>query len=85
MIVTSLSALADSVRSTLARDPSSPARHARVEHRDHRQTNRIEDVFAPVDRNHDGAIQPNELTSALPRPAPQTEQRQSIAIRRYTA
>ena len=78
MIVTSLSALADSIRSTLAHDASRSARPARVEPRNHSPTNRLEDVFAPFDRNHDGAIQANERTSALPKPAQR-------AVRAYTA
>ena len=78
MIVTSLSALADSIRSTLGVDASSSTRHARIDTRDHRPTNRVEDIFAPFDRNRDGAIQANELTSALPKPAQR-------AVRAYTA
>lgn len=106
MIVTSLSALAVSVRSTLTggrskagtnapeapRASSKPApatdtvelsKHSAVrfhrlsptnargiEKRDERRTNRLEDVFAHVDRNRDGTIDATELTSALPAPDP---------------
>ena len=47
-----------------------------IEKRDARWTGRLEDVFAHVDRNHDGAIDATELTSALPKPAQRFEQRQ---------
>ena len=57
-----------------------PAGNAKsIEKRDERWTNRLEDVFAHVDRNHDGAIDVSELTSALPKPAQRPEQRQSCS------
>jgi hypothetical protein len=45
-----------------------------IEQRDKGWTSRLEDVFAHVDKNHDGAIDASELTSALPRPAQRPEQ-----------
>jgi Ca2+-binding EF-hand superfamily protein len=57
-----------------------PAGNAKgIERRDERWTNRLEDVFAHVDSNHDGAIDASELTSALPKPAQRPEQRQSCS------
>jgi Ca2+-binding EF-hand superfamily protein len=50
-----------------------------IEKRDDRWTGRLEDVFAHVDENHDGAIDLTELTSALPKPAQRPEQRQSCS------
>ncbi|HEV8393331.1 MAG TPA: EF-hand domain-containing protein [Vicinamibacterales bacterium] len=50
-----------------------------IEKRDERWTSRLEDVFAHVDRNHDGAIDVTELTSALPKAAQRPAQRQSFS------
>ena len=50
-----------------------PGNAKSIEKRDERWTNRLEDVFAHVDRNHDGAIDVSELTSALPKPAQRPE------------
>jgi hypothetical protein len=54
-----------------------PAAKARsIEKRDDRWTGRLEDVFAHVDRNHDGAIDVTEVTSALPKAVQRPAQRQ---------
>jgi EF-hand domain pair/EF hand len=50
-----------------------------IEKRDDRWTTRLEDVFAHVDANRDGAIDVNELTSALPKPVQRPAQRQSCS------
>jgi hypothetical protein len=50
-----------------------------IERRDDRWTSRLEDVFAHVDANHDGAIDASELTSALPKAVQRPEQRQSCS------
>jgi len=50
-----------------------------IQKRDDRWTSRLEDVFAHVDRNHDGAIDVTELTSALPKAAQRPAQRQSFS------
>jgi hypothetical protein len=47
-----------------------------IEKRDQRWTGRLEDVFAHVDGNRDGAVDVSELTSALPKPVQRPEQRQ---------
>jgi hypothetical protein len=52
-----------------------------VDKRDQRWTDHLEEVFAKVDANHDGAIDRAELTSALP--ARQVTAA-SLAIREYT-
>jgi hypothetical protein len=52
-----------------------------VDRRDQKWTGRLEDVFAEVDANRDGAIDRTELTAALP--AGQVTAA-SLAIREYT-
>jgi hypothetical protein len=56
-----------------------------IQKRDDRWTSRLEDVFAHVDRNHDGAIDVTELTSALPKPVATTTSVTvaAVAIKRY--
>ena len=56
-----------------------PAKGQGIEKRDDRWTGRLEDVFAHVDQNHDGAIDVSELTSALPKAAQRPAQRQSFS------
>jgi hypothetical protein len=56
------------------------AKERGIEKRDDRWTGRLEDVFAHVDRNHDGAIDVTELTSALPKA---TQRPAAVAIKRY--
>ena len=56
-----------------------PAKSHGIEQRDDRWTSRLEDVFAHVDRNHDGAIDVTEMTSALPKAAQRPAQRQSVS------
>ena len=56
-----------------------------IEKRDDRWTGRLEDVFAHVDRNQDGAIDVTELTSALPKAATTSVTMVAVAIRKYTA
>jgi hypothetical protein len=47
-----------------------------VEKRDEKWTSRLEDVFARVDANHDGRIDPSEIVSALPKAAQRPLERQ---------
>jgi hypothetical protein len=56
-----------------------PTKARGIEKRDDRWTGRLEDAFAHVDRNHDGAIDLSELTSALPKPVQRPAQRQSFS------
>jgi hypothetical protein len=58
-----------------------------IEKRADRWTGRLEDVFAHVDRNQDGAIDVTEVTSALPKAAASTASVTMVAavIRKYTA
>ena len=56
-----------------------PAKSHGIEQRDDHWTSRLEDVFAHVDRNHDGAIDVTEMTSALPKAAQRPAQRQSVS------
>jgi hypothetical protein len=63
-----------------------PAAKAKgIEKRDDRWTGRLEDAFVHVDRNHDGAIDVSELTSALPKAATTSVTPVAVAIRKYTA
>ena len=58
-----------------------------IEKRADRWTGRLEDVFAHVDRNQDGAIDVTEVTSALPKAAASTASVTMVAavIRKYSA
>ena len=57
-----------------------------IEKRAERWTGRLEDVFAHIDRNQDGAIDVSEVTSALPKAAASTASVTMVAavIRKYT-
>ena len=63
-----------------------PAKKPGIEKRDERWTGRLEDAFAHVDRNHDGALDVSEMTSALPKGVQRPVQSPSVAaaIRRYS-